>query len=72
MRTKFKIGDRVKMTNDALDNYGEEHRDTVFIVEHTATNTNEHPGYDDGVYPMGLYDHGGFDSSLYDWELEEA
>jgi len=69
MKTKYKIGDKVKMTGAALDNYGEEYRDVIFTVKHTATTTNEHPGYDEGVYPMGLYDLEALNFSLYDWEL---
>lgn len=68
----YSIEDKVVMTEDALQNYGEEYRDKVFTIIHAADNKNDHPGYDDGVYPMGLYDLDGLEYSLYDWELEYA
>jgi hypothetical protein len=64
----MKIGDKVKMTRDAVENYGSQYAGQVFTISHVATNTNEHPGYDTGVGGK-LYDLEGFNSSLYDYEL---
>ena len=82
---KFKKGDKVKMTDDALENYGVENKDKVFIVEHAAHSympSSEfyskgmphgyHPGYDNSIKGQGLYDLKGFNSSLYDYELIKA
>jgi hypothetical protein len=77
MKTR-KIGTKVKMTDDAIENYGEKWKGVVFIVTHVAHSTKEHPGYDDGVSPEGLYDlkiektKEEIPFSLYDWELENA
>ena len=68
----FKVGDLVQLTDDALDNYGIQYQDAVFTIIHAATNELDHPGYDDSVYPMGLYDLDGFNFSLYDYELKQA
>ena len=83
MRRRFKVGSKVCMTEDALENYGQKYRDKIFIVEHVATKympvkdfyalgkpVGYHPGFDDGG--AALYDLEGFDNSLYDWELEPA
>ncbi len=72
---KFRKGDEVLMTDDALENYGDQYRDVVFKILFVSKSTDDHPGYDMGVYPMGLYDlespdTSHFGSSLYDWELE--
>lgn len=66
---KYRTGSHVKMTEDALENYGEEYRDIEFLVTHVATKympaqqfyaegapRGYHPGYDEGVSPQGLYD----------------
>jgi len=91
MKAQFKVGQKVTMTDDALDNYGEEYRGKVFIIKSKATKympskefyangmpDGYHPGYDEGVKGMGLYDlvtsddGDDFGNSLYDWELKEA
>ena len=81
----YKIGDRVKMTEDALENYGQELEGMIFVIEsaaHSYMPASEfydkgrpegyHPGYDDTVKGQGLYDLKGLGCSLYDWELEPA
>lgn len=84
----YKKGDKVRMSDNAIDNYGEENRNKIFIVTHCANDympANEfyqkgmpdgfHPGYDEEIYPEGLYDlkysetNEDFPCSLYDWEL---
>ena len=69
---------RVVMTNNAIENYGEQWRDVVLIITHVAHSKDDHPGYDEGAYPQGLYDLKREDTgenlgmSLYDWELKQA
>jgi hypothetical protein len=89
MKAQFKVGQKVTMTDDALDNYGEEYRGIVFIVKSKATKympskefytkgmpEGFHPGYDESVKGIGLYDlvisddGDDFGNSLYDWELK--
>jgi len=66
---------KVVMSENAIENYGEQWRNIVLIITHVARNKNEHPGYDDGVSPQCLYDLKREDNgedlnmSLYDWEL---
>ena len=71
----MQINDIAIMTDNALDNYGEEYRDKVFTITHKATNTDQHPGYDNSVFPDPLYDLSldgeDFPNSLYDYELIE-
>lgn len=68
----MKIGDTFKLTNDALDNYGEEYRDRVFTVSHVAKSKSDHPGYDESANGMALYDAEGFNNSVYEYEVEEV
>lgn len=76
MKTKFREGQRVKVSPENDNENYDSFRDEVLIITHVATNTNEHPGYDSGV-GGGLYDfrtESGKDvnCSLYDYELIEA
>lgn len=73
----FKIGSHVVMTNDALENYGEEYDGVVFVVSYVSKSESDHPGYDRGMSPEWLYDLKSEDGedfglSLYDYELESA
>ena len=66
----MKVGDRFTLTNDALENYGEQWKDVVFQVTAWANRyvpssnyfknpeayPHSHPEYDEGVAPMRLYD----------------
>lgn len=67
-----RIGAEVQMTENALENYGEQYRGKTFKVTHIARNRGEHPGYDEGaggaLYDLSL-DGKNFPNSLYDWEL---
>lgn len=78
---RFKVGDRVSLTADALENYGAKHAGKSFRVSHVATRympasefyakgspAGFHPGYDDST-GCALYDCEGLSFSLYDWEL---
>jgi len=71
---KYHKNQQVVMTEDAIENYGEEYRDIIFVVT-SCTNDTSCPAYDKTVYPMGLYslkvkDSGEIFCSLYDWELK--
>jgi hypothetical protein len=78
----FNIGDKVIMSAEALENYGQDFADTVFTVEvvwledengtpHVAT--RQHPVSRDALYDLVYADTGAeFGSSLYDWELRPA
>ena len=82
----FSIGEKVKMTKDALDNYGQEYAEKILIIESKANKymcaeqffakgkpEGYHPGYDNAGMPgVWLYDCEGLTFSLYDWELERA
>jgi len=84
-RTKHSKGDKVTMTEDALENYGEQYRGKSFTITHVSTKympakefydkgnpEGFHPGYDEGVTGQGLYDLKGLNFSLYDWEVTSA
>jgi len=73
----YRKGDKVKVApendNDGYDYF----RDKVLIITHVATNTKEHPGFDDTCKGQGLYDFIAEDGteigcSLYDYELIQA
>lgn len=76
-----RIGQKVRMTKDAVDNYGTEYAGKEFTVTHAANKympakqfyaqgrpKGYHPGYDEGAGGY-LYDFEELDFSLYDWEL---
>lgn len=78
----YKIGTKVRMTKDALENYGEEYRGNEFTVTRVATKympsgefyakgepTGYHPGYDDAAGGLPLYDFEELEFSLYSWEV---
>jgi hypothetical protein len=66
------------MSEEALENYGEEWRGVTLLVDSAATSVKQHRGYDEGVYPCALYDlhredtGEGLQFSLYDWELKPS
>lgn len=83
MRQRFKVGSRVTVTPDALENYGTVHKGKKFTVSGVSTfycpadvhysaghskNCSGHPGFDD--VGSALYDLEGLEYSLYDWELQ--
>ncbi|MBT4328187.1 MAG: hypothetical protein HOD60_14985 [Candidatus Nitrosopelagicus sp.] len=74
--TDYQIGDKVMVDSEHEDNYPD-FKNKVLIVTHVAVDTNDHPGYDDGVAGQGLYDFKlengkSVGSSLYDYELVSA
>jgi hypothetical protein len=81
MRRRYRIGDRFKLSDDALENYGEKYRDQVFTVRGVfdhyvspafmARDPTGHPGFDaNGGSP--LYEADDAPGALYEWEMERA
>jgi hypothetical protein len=67
--SEYNVGDYVRMTDDAIDNYGEQYRDKEFRISYVSKSIDDHMGYDEGV-GGNLYDLDGLNFSLYDYELE--
>ena len=65
----LKVGDKITLTNEAIENYGEEYQNREFTITHIAFNENEHMGYDNSLDGMALYDLSEFDFSVYDYEI---
>lgn len=64
---------RISVENENYDKF----RDMDLVITNVATNTDQHPGYDVGMFPMALYDLRTLDGedvpfSLYEYELENA
>ena len=76
----YRIGDRFKLTSDAVDNYGEDYAGKVFTVRavythyvpaaNMASDPTGHPGFDGGSGP--LYGSNELDFDVYGWEMERA
>ena len=85
MSYRLEAGNTFKLSNDALENYGEQYRDQVFTVRSWANeyvpakeyfaNTrlypHGHPGYD-GATKDRLYEADGINFAVYDWEIRPA
>ena len=78
----MKIGDKCKMTKDAIDNYGQKYAGKIFTVESVSTKymaaseffardkpSGYHPGYDEAANGKPLYDLVELDFSLHYWEV---
>lgn len=65
----FKKGETVRMSGDALENYGFQYEGIDLVITHVATKympaeeffakgspSGYHPGYDESMNGMGLYD----------------
>jgi hypothetical protein len=65
-------GEQFKLNEDALQNYGEKYRDIIFTVKFVSTSKKDHPGYDNSMKGMPLYDANGFPGSVYQYEIEEV
>jgi hypothetical protein len=77
---------KFKLTENAEENYkdlleemfGKNWQGRTYRTTHTAHNTSEHPGYDEGVSPDALYDFKDIKTgkempiSVYDYEIEEC
>lgn len=77
MKTQFKIGNRVMVCPENDNENYNNFKNDVLIVTHVATNSDEHPGFDDGLKGSALYDLKTEDGteipcSLYDYELIPA
>ena len=80
---RFRVGSRVMMNVDAIENYGAKWDGVILQVTHVATSHADHPGFDPGggsaLYDLEVADRYGplppyspLPMSLYDWELEPA
>ncbi len=49
---KFRVGSRVKLTDDAIANYGEQYRDRVFRITHVATKQGWGKGHTLDMIPV--------------------
>lgn len=80
----YRVGKQLVMTEEALENYGEQYRDVPLTVSHVAYGympaeefyrlgkpEGYHPGYD-GVGNGPLYDFEELQFSLYSWEVKAA
>lgn len=68
----LEVGDKFILTEDAIDNYGEQYRGKEFEVIGVATSSEEHIGYDEVMSGMALYDALGLEFSVYDYEVEKV
>lgn len=73
----YNIGDKVKVRKDNDNDGYDSFRDKVLIVTHIAESREEHPGYDESMRPMYLYDFKDLEGnpigcSLYDYEITRA
>lgn len=73
----YRVGDKFKMSKDALDNYGEEYRDKEFTIRarydhyvsptEMANDPTGHPGFDPNGGEFLYGSELNFD--LYEWEM---
>ena len=81
IRPRHRVGDKVTMTEDAIDNYGEKWRGVELKIVSVATQhmpakefyargmpDGYHPGFDASA-GCALYDFDGAPMSLYEWEI---
>ena len=71
-KTKFKIGDIVRVSPENDNENYNSFRHKKLIVTHVATSEQDHPGYDNSMEGEALYDFEGIDCSLYDYELQKV
>lgn len=79
MKRAFKIGDKFKLSADALENYGEQYADKVFRVDawfdhYAKLGSNDphgHPGFDAGA-GSPLYETKDLSFAVYEWEMEKV
>lgn len=73
-----KTGDIIRLTDEAVDNYGEQWRERALRVTHVARNTDQHPGYDPALGGEALVDTEVADTgepvgfSVYEYEFERV
>ncbi|WP_131722536.1 hypothetical protein [Mycolicibacterium conceptionense] len=69
------VGDIIRLTDDAVENYGEKWRGQDLRVTHVAHSIDDHPGYDPAAEGVALVDteyaHTGGDVpfSVYEYEF---
>lgn len=76
----YKIGDRFKLSADALENYGAQYTNQVFTVRQwydhyvpakdMLNDPHGHPGFDDGAGTAIYGSELKFD--VYEWEMDRA
>lgn len=84
VRRNYDIGDRFRLSSNALDNYGSQYADRVFTVRSWADHYGK-PADCCGDNPRDPHGHPGFDEaagraiydselpfSVYEWEMERA
>ena len=81
---KLRKGSKFRLTEDAIENYGEQYRGETFTVlqwfdhycpakeMHLPENLHGHPGYEDDGSERILYDAKELNFSVYDWEIERV
>jgi len=82
-KTAYRVGQTVYMTEDAIENYGEEFRNKPLVITHVATKympakdffaqgrpKGFHPGYDEEMDGMKLYAFEDLNYSLYEYEVQ--
>jgi len=72
---KYEIGDTVKIASENDNENYDSYRDKTLIIDSTATDEDEHRGYDNSMNGMQLIDLKTEDGevvpfSLYEYELE--
>jgi len=68
MEHNYIKGDKITMSDDAVEGYGEKYRGVVYTVLAGYTNSQEHPGFDSSA-GSALYDFEEIEFSLYEWEM---
>lgn len=68
----LKVGDKFILSDNALENYGEEYRDIEYTVCYVATSVEEHRGYDKSMNGMALYKADELNFAVYEYEIEEV
>lgn len=77
MERYFRKGEWVKVASDNDNDGYNDFRNKRLKITHVAKNTNDHPGYDNSMEGMPLYDMideegNEIGCSLYAYELEKA
>jgi hypothetical protein len=69
MKANFRVGMKFILTDDAIENYGEEYRDKVYKVRGVFKSVKEHRGFDEGV-GQPLYEADNLPFAVYEYEIE--
>jgi hypothetical protein len=72
MNKRFKVGDKVKLTDDACQNECyTNYVGKTLIISFVSTSRIDHPGFDSSSR-SALYDCVNCNLSFYDWELQKV